>query len=644
MKRHLPALLIAVLVGCSQQPSAKKPDWSTLLKSRVQRSEALLNGTQWNEAQQNVEAMKAYLLTLGQNGDPAGLPEITAALEDSELQGTAIFAYGEVEGADATPLLALTDTVAPEHRARLAEALSKRGTEVPDKITAYWQTLDEPLKNQTLMYFFRNANPTLTEAVLKRLREDAQPQNTGYLYYLFRSETKVPATDLLRWLEVYEGDSQALIYASRIVPETNTPELTQAWIGLLAHADWRIRTQALQAMPRDTDTEAAMSKMLDDENPNVVRTALSRLSASQDPEIHRLLGSRLSDLSPCQVVTLVTQTESDTHRKPFLAALASWKDSEEPWKRRQWVRHVGPQQPEALKPLVQKSGGGLAALAQSSLLQSPDIDTTPWLEQGLASKDPYLMAGVVSALAEMKENRPMEIDALLPLAEQAYPEPDFHYALLHELPRLVKQKARRTMILNQFQAHPDYLVRLEALRLTEDPTAAQRQAVFQSGWQHTVPQAVLDTAAELLREPSAREWVLTTSKGEVRIRLFGKDAPITCANMVYLSERDYFANMPFHRVVPNFVVQGGDSRGDGSGGPGHTIPCEVNRHPYVRGTVGMALAGKDTGGSQFFICHSDQPHLNGGYTVFGKVTQGMDVVDRLEEGDLILKASTRQEP
>jgi cyclophilin family peptidyl-prolyl cis-trans isomerase len=88
-------------------------------------------------------------------------------------------------------------------------------------------------------------------------------------------------------------------------------------------------------------------------------------------------------------------------------------------------------------------------------------------------------------------------------------------------------------------------------------------------------------------------------------------------------------------VVPNFVIQGGDPRGDGEGGPGRQIRCEINLRPYRRGTLGMALSGKDTGGSQFFLCHSPQPHLDGGYTVFGQVTSGLEVVDRIARGDVI---------
>jgi cyclophilin family peptidyl-prolyl cis-trans isomerase len=99
----------------------------------------------------------------------------------------------------------------------------------------------------------------------------------------------------------------------------------------------------------------------------------------------------------------------------------------------------------------------------------------------------------------------------------------------------------------------------------------------------------------------------------------------------------FFTNAEWHRVVPNFVVQDGDPRGDGEGGPGHTIRDEINQRPYVRGTVGMALEWADTGGSQFFITHSPQPHLDGRYTVFGQVVAGMDVLDRIQPRDRILR-------
>ncbi len=102
-----------------------------------------------------------------------------------------------------------------------------------------------------------------------------------------------------------------------------------------------------------------------------------------------------------------------------------------------------------------------------------------------------------------------------------------------------------------------------------------------------------------------------------------------------LARKRYFDSQIVPRVVPNFVIQTGDPRGDQSGGPGYSIRCEINQVPYDRGAVGMALSGKDTGGSQWFVTHSPQPHLDGGYTVFGHVISGMDVVDKIVRGDII---------
>jgi cyclophilin family peptidyl-prolyl cis-trans isomerase len=128
---------------------------------------------------------------------------------------------------------------------------------------------------------------------------------------------------------------------------------------------------------------------------------------------------------------------------------------------------------------------------------------------------------------------------------------------------------------------------------------------------------------------------LHTSRGPIRIRLECPEAPLTCLNFLQLARQHYFDGLTFHRVVPDFVIQGGDPRGDGSGGPGYSIRDEINRRRYERGAVGMALAGADTGGSQFFITLTPQPHLDGGYTVFGTVVAGMEVADAIRAGDRI---------
>ena len=139
----------------------------------------------------------------------------------------------------------------------------------------------------------------------------------------------------------------------------------------------------------------------------------------------------------------------------------------------------------------------------------------------------------------------------------------------------------------------------------------------------------------LTAPPYSPRAFIDTPRGTIEIELAVLDAPQTVRNFTALARKGFFNGLPVHRVVPNFVVQDGDPRGDGEGGPGYTIRDELNDRPYLRGTVGMALAWRDTGGSQFFITHSPQPHLEWRYTVFGQVVSGMDVVDRVRVGDVI---------
>ena len=128
---------------------------------------------------------------------------------------------------------------------------------------------------------------------------------------------------------------------------------------------------------------------------------------------------------------------------------------------------------------------------------------------------------------------------------------------------------------------------------------------------------------------------MTTTKGTIRIELFEQEAPNTVANFVSLIDKKFYDGLTFHRVIPNFMIQGGCPRGDGTGGPGYKIKCETGagKPNHVRGSLSMAHAGKDTGGSQFFICHSAQPHLDRVHTVFGQVVEGLSVVDAITAGD-----------
>ena len=134
--------------------------------------------------------------------------------------------------------------------------------------------------------------------------------------------------------------------------------------------------------------------------------------------------------------------------------------------------------------------------------------------------------------------------------------------------------------------------------------------------------------------------IIKTEKGDMTVAFYDQDAPNTVANFLKLAESGFYNNVTFHRVIPNFVVQGGDPTGTGAGGPGYKIDCELDgeNQYHDRGVLSMAHAGRNTGGSQFFICHSrdNTAHLDHNHTCFGKVIEGVDVVDDIRQGDKIL--------
>ncbi len=141
--------------------------------------------------------------------------------------------------------------------------------------------------------------------------------------------------------------------------------------------------------------------------------------------------------------------------------------------------------------------------------------------------------------------------------------------------------------------------------------------------------------------------VIKTEKGDMTVNFFENDAPGTVQNFVKLSKDGFYDGLTFHRVIPDFVVQAGCPKGDGTGGPGYTIDCELDgeNQYHERGVLSMAHAGRDTGGSQFFICHSrkNTAHLDRKHTVFGKVIEGLDVIDEIRKGDVIKKIEVTEE-
>jgi cyclophilin family peptidyl-prolyl cis-trans isomerase len=262
--------------------------------------------------------------------------------------------------------------------------------------------------------------------------------------------------------------------------------------------------------------------------------------------------------------------------------------------------------------------------------KAPNVDKL--LMERVTHDDPAIRETAVSLLGDMKESAATAQPALLAAWDIAQKDQNngVRTAILTALSNLNPDAARD--LLKRALTDRDWAVRMRAATLLKkvepgfDADTPMRPAPTQ-----------LDRAAyEALAAPKfSPHAYIETKKGIIEIELAVLDAPITTHNFMTLARKGFFNGLRIHRVVPDFVVQDGDPRGDGEGGPGYSIRDELNDLPYLRGTVGMALGGKDTGGSQYFLTISPAPHLDAGYTAFGKVVKGLEVLDTLQQWDTI---------
>jgi cyclophilin family peptidyl-prolyl cis-trans isomerase len=289
-----------------------------------------------------------------------------------------------------------------------------------------------------------------------------------------------------------------------------------------------------------------------------------------------------------------------------------------------------------LRELGQSSGGDVSARAQyldhadplvrTAALESVGEVATPALAQRvrelIASDDPVVAGAAASASAKLKDAE--AIPALRKLAAQVPVKEE-----------IAPPVAEALTALKAVDAEPELRTWLRSTHANVRNEAAKAlTALGKSAEPGHLERA---EAAEAQPLPENAALILETEEGELEVKLDTEAAPRTSAHLFALARRGFFDGLTFHRIVPNFVAQGGDPRGDGEGGPGYSVRCEVNHLRYRRGTVGMALSGKDTGGSQFFVALSAQPHLDGRYTSFGEVVRGMEHADALMEGTRILK-------
>jgi cyclophilin family peptidyl-prolyl cis-trans isomerase/HEAT repeat protein len=288
-----------------------------------------------------------------------------------------------------------------------------------------------------------------------------------------------------------------------------------------------------------------------------------------------------------------------------------------------------------LKSMLADSDQRVIPYVLASLVKVKAPDAPVILLERLKADDAIVRAAAANGLAELKPAN------AAPALAEAYRvgERDATYAARAAALAAITQygAAVATPVLRSAFADKDWAVRVRAAMLmTQLDPAAGAAAEAQIRPAPTTAAAETYFTAQLANPPVSIQAYLDTDRGTIQIEFAVLDAPLTVANFIALARKGFFNGLSVHRVVPDFVVQDGDPRGDGEGTPGFTIRDELNERPYLRGTVGMALdPWPDTGGSQYFITHTPQPHLDGRYTVFGRVIAGMDVVDQMQQWDVI---------
>ncbi|MEO8502291.1 MAG: peptidylprolyl isomerase [Acidobacteriota bacterium] len=593
-------------------------------------------------------------VALGRIGDAATRPTLEVLLVDADAAVRRAAAFGLGEMGDRASTKALLRAVAdsdPETGGLAVEALSKIGasaTEVNDALAAIAPLPTPERWGRLLPYLFRFKGTDVVVLAVEGLKTLDPTMHAQAAYALAREPQEGGAP----WLRLLLADSDPSVrdWAARGLGAVGEAGDLARLRPLLDDANAGVVIQTLRSAKRligagkiaaPREWTPRLRALFDDPRPGVAVTALEAAGAWL---LDETLGGVLAERAG-------SETVSQRHREVALLALADGKDPRAGGLADRVARAASPvlraRAAEAagklglddvLTRLLADQEAGVRAAALDARLQRKDEAAWNAARAALVDPDPIVRSTAIEGLG-----------AQLPLAEitrglaasAGDRLDDAQLSLMRALGARAKaekvEPAERAGCLATLQqaasTHDDFLVRRQAADILHDLGEARPAIGAASDRQ-------LDWyRAALARIDGSREVDLATPRGTVRIRLACQEAPLTCLNFLQLAGQGYFDGLTFHRVVPDFVAQAGDPRGDGSGGPGFTIRDELNRLRYRRGAVGMALSGPDTGGSQFFLTLTAQPHLDGGYTIFGDVVSGMDVADRLEQGDKILHAT-----
>jgi cyclophilin family peptidyl-prolyl cis-trans isomerase/HEAT repeat protein len=596
-------------------------------------------------------------LAVGRIGGAGAAAQLSPLLRDPSphVRATAAFALGIVEGSiQPEAIAALTEALSdaePRVRGRAAEALArKQGAAEADAIGG---ALARHLPKGGEPYEW---NDPITESSLSLPHADvrlglfalARLSSLGPSWNLVATEgrtprfawwpaalaaSELPGDELLPIHLYYAGspDPTLRFYGARGLGMLARERPRDFVRQLLFDPNEKVRIEAVRTVARLDLGEFVpdLLSLLQDDTRYVQVEVLKALGSLRDPSALEPLVDRIGDESPwirsLALAALARQDPDD------FWLLLSGIGSDPSWRVRR-----------SIAELLRTTEGARSKALLIEMAEDPDARVRCEALRGLGVVDPTGASGVfirhlsapdpfervaaaetLAAAGTVQASAPIEQAFLLASGD----DPRVRAALLEALARLDPRRAES--VARAALDDTSFLLRSRAAAIVARSSPGDVSVRPRSS------ERGLSEYQDLLRAPYTPQAFLRTGRGSIEIELFIADAPQTVANFIRLSRESFFDGLEFYRVVPNGHVASGDPRGDGNGGPGYTMRSELNERPALRGTLAMVEEGKDTGGSRFLIAHMPDTSLEGRATIFGQVTSGMEVVDRLEPGDVI---------
>jgi cyclophilin family peptidyl-prolyl cis-trans isomerase/HEAT repeat protein len=602
---------------------------------------------------------------LGHIGDPQGTDLLLELLQDpdSTVQREAAFALGQLRDPRALPALrSLVTNTLPEGQndvhAEAVTAIAKLGgpdaAAVLRELLAPWTAraagaAPPVVVDVALNEAWRLGADAPVDQMLDFTTSPIRHAKIGAIYSLARLRSPRASDVLLAALGDPDDDARGYAVRALTAAYADTAGLDRTALAarvrrLVGDDNPHVRINALRALGsyRDSSLIPAVRDRLADGDLNVRVQAITALGELGGAEAIAALRDQVVGRRPFALRRAALIGLARTAGVGALDVIADWLGNAEWPERAAGAEALGYIARDTVIPwltyLTQDKDPRVAAVALTSLIAVGPDSATVWSRQLIGHADAVVRAVAAERLGAAAN--PADIDRLVAGYRLALRDsiPDARIAIVTALGRIAELGyAERIAVEDRFLARvppsADYLVKRAAQE--RFPEAAQR-------WGSATPVATgrgledyRGIARRYLATAGTQTIIVDTDRGRLTVDLFAGDAPLTVSAFLQLVDQRMFDGGSWHRVVPNFVIQDGDPRGDGWGGPGFTLRDEVNRNRFQEGSVGIALSGPDSGGSQFFITLSPQPHLDGTFTVIGRVISGMEVVGLITQGDRI---------